>query len=98
MRNGFGQAQGIRDGAGVIIFGDGNLVQANGSTKNAAQGIRVLGTKNRILNNAASGNGTGRNSAAVAFDLVDANHTPPCDSNVWSHNAFITFNQVCVTR
>ncbi len=98
LRNGFGQVQGVRDGAGVIIFGADNLVQANGAIKNAAQGIEVLGKSNRILNNAATGNGTGRNSAAVAFDVADANFTPPCDSNVWSHNAFITANQACVTH
>lgn len=100
LRNGFGQVQGIRDGDGVAIFGSSTLVQGNSSTSNAANGIYVRSgaTTNRILGNATAGNGTGRNSAGTGFDLKDGNLTPPCDANVWSGNAFVTFNQVCVTR
>lgn len=100
LRNGFGQVPGIRDGDGVAIFGSGTLVQTNSSTGNAANGIYVRSgaSTNRILRNATAGNGSGRNSAAIAFDLHDGNLTPPCDANVWSRNVFVTFNQVCVTR
>jgi parallel beta-helix repeat protein len=99
VHNGFGQVLGVRDGDGIVVFGNGNLVQANQSVKNAAKGIRVFnGSHNRILSNVAVGNGTGRNSASVAFDLADTTTSPPCDSNVWLHNVFVTFNQPCVTH
>ncbi|MDP9073089.1 MAG: right-handed parallel beta-helix repeat-containing protein [Actinomycetota bacterium] len=106
--NGFGQVlHACRDGDGIAIFGNSNLIQGNGSSSNGFNGIDVVlsldktgapvgGQSNQILSNVAVGNGKGINSAGIAFDLVDTNLTPPCDSNLWSHNVAVTSNQSCV--
>ncbi|MGH9077620.1 MAG: right-handed parallel beta-helix repeat-containing protein [Acidimicrobiales bacterium] len=104
--NGFGQVMGIRDGDGIADFGNSNTVQGNTSDSNAANGIRVVfsasggvpvgGQHNTVVVNQASGNGTGRNSVGVAFDLSDTNLSPPCDANIWLLNLYRTISQSCV--
>lgn len=96
--NGFGQVKGIRDGDGIANFGNDNVIQSNESSGNAANGIGVVsgGLNNQISKNQAFANGSGLNSAGIAFDLSDGNTSPPCDSNSWSDNLFRTVNQSCV--
>jgi parallel beta-helix repeat protein len=108
--NGFGQpaANGFRDGDGIANFGSFNRILSNSSTHNGANGVGVYravngsgvpigGQSNTVRSNAATTNGTGVHSAGVAFDLTDTNLTPPCDSNTWAANIFLTRSQVCIS-
>lgn len=93
-----------RKGDGIILFGapanpaivgaDATLVEDNSATDNAADGIAVLSSRNTITSNVATGNDA--YPGITAWDLHDANTTPPCDSNSWSSNTFGTRNQDCV--
>ncbi len=110
VNNGFGQpsTNSFRDGDGIANFGSFNRILTNTSVSNAANGISVYrsvdssgtpvgGQSNTIQSNTALSNGTGIHSAGVAFDLTDTNLTPPCDSNTWSANHFLTRNQACIS-
>lgn len=105
--NGVGQLGTTREGDGIAIFGDRNLVTGNSAIANAADGIAVErsrsprtgqffpgGEGNQIRGNRAYSNGTGGNPD-VNFDLSDDH--PNCDANVWAGNAFGTRNQPCIT-
>lgn len=92
--NGFGQAPGIRNGFGIAISGQRQLVQSNLVRGNGGHGINVAfnSRNHRILNNQASGNGTAP-APIPQFDLNDLN--PACDANVWQGNTG-TRNQPCI--
>ncbi len=105
--NGVGQLGTTREGDGIAIFGDRNLVSGNSAIANAADGIAVErsrsprtgqffpgGEGNQIRGNRSYNNGTGGNPD-VNFDLSDDH--PNCDANVWVGNAFGTRNQPCIT-
>lgn len=93
-----------RKGEGVVLFGipgSSTVMGANGSTisgnttqNNAADGIRVASTGNVISGNTATGNDA--YPGVTAWDLEDANTNPPCDSNSWSADTFVSHNQTCV--
>ena len=98
--NGFGQLAGSpdRDGDGIAVFGNRNLIESNAVFFNAGNGIIVRysttragapsgGLENRIVGNRAFGNDAKPNHV-TAYDLVDT--SPNCDANVWSANAFGT--------
>jgi parallel beta-helix repeat protein len=94
-----------REGDGIAVFGNNNLVQNNQVIRNAGHGIGInrtetavtrQGINNRILTNRAQGNGFGT-IGQPNFDLFDQWLTPPCDNNTWRGNTFVTFNQPCVT-
>ena len=92
-----------REGDGIVLFGNNNLVQENRSFNNAGHGIginfvqtavTIQGVNNRIFTNQTGGNGFGT-IGTPNFDLFD--QAPNCDNNLWRNNTFQTFNQVCVT-
>ena len=102
--NGFNQfAQ--RKGDGIILFGlpgsttilgaDNTLVQHNSVTNNAANGVGVASQNNTIESNVATGNDA--NPGVMAFDLYDANTSPPCNTNTWSNNVFGTSHPSCIS-
>ena len=94
-----------RKGNGIILFGaptnpaihgaDSTLLQGNSDTNNAGNGIAVLSLSNTITSNVATGNDA--YPGVTAWDLQDANTSPPCDSNTWSGNTFGTRNQGCIS-
>lgn len=63
------------------------LMQGNHIVGNAADGVLVQGSNNRILTNTVFAN--------RRFDLADAN--PACDANTWMGNQFGTRNQPCIS-
>jgi hypothetical protein len=104
--NGFGQptANGFRDGDGVAVFGDNNLVQSNSVVSNGAAGIGIhlppngnntSGKNNTVRLNISVLNG-GATTPSTPFDLYDQNTSPPCDNNAWILNTFLTRNQTCI--
>jgi hypothetical protein len=104
--NGFGQptVNGFRDGDGIAVFGDNNLVQSNSVVSNGAAGIGVhfppngtstSGKNNTIRLNISVLNG-GATTPSTPFDLYDDNTSPPCDNNAWILNTFLTRNQTCI--
>lgn len=93
-----------RKGEGIVVFGSPGsttVLGANSSTiggntveNNAADGIRVASTGNVIESNMSSDNDA--YPGVVAWDLEDANMSPPCDSNTWRADTFVTRNQTCI--
>ncbi|MDQ4133738.1 MAG: right-handed parallel beta-helix repeat-containing protein [Actinomycetota bacterium] len=103
IANGTRQRPGVREGDGIAIFSNDNLIEFNRAYNNGGNGIGIQltqtatttqGVRNQILGNQTGGNGFGPN-APPNFDLFDA--WPNCDNNVWRGNRFQTFNQACVT-
>jgi parallel beta-helix repeat protein len=103
IANGLRQRPGVRDGDGIAIFSNDNLVEQNKVFRNGGNGIGIQmsqtalttqGVRNRILSNQTGGNGIGPN-IPQNFDLFDA--WPNCDNNTWRANTYQTFNQPCVT-
>lgn len=94
--NGFGQTFPFRDGDGIAVFGRSNLIEHNRVVRSAAHGIAVVagGTGNRVVRNQVAFSALGPHPSPN-FDLFDQN--AGCDANIWSGNAFTTFNQACVT-
>ena len=103
-QNGVIRSNPVRDGSGIIIFGNENTIQDNLAVGNGANGVfvsasssaatgRAQGVNNTLLRNRAQGNDTGTN-LAPAFDLRDAN--PNCDNNGWHGNVGQTFSPPCV--
>lgn len=98
IANGTRQRPGVRDGDGIAIFSNDNLVEQNKSFRNGGNGIGIQmtqtetttqGVRNQILFNQTGGNGIGPN-IPQNFDLFDA--WPNCDNNVWRGNTYQTFN------
>lgn len=88
--NGF---NGAVPGDGIRVFGNGNTIDANSASGNAAAGVSVArrppavgsfpatnpnGRNNVLRSNRAAGNGF--------YDLWDSNRNPDCDNNLWSGN------------
>lgn len=95
------------DGDGVANFGSFNEVGDNVTSGNGGNGIAVYrsvssgtpvgGQSNVVEGNRSFNNGSGVNCAGIAFDLLDANLSPPCDANTWSSNTFGTKNLSCIS-
>lgn len=89
-QNGF---RGAVPGDGIRVFGNGNTIDRNSASGNAAAGVSVArrpfsagsfpatnpnGRNNVLRGNRAAGNGF--------YDLWDSNRNPDCDNNLWSGN------------
>ena len=103
-QNGVLRTNNVRDGSGIIVFGNENTVQDNLMYGNGANGLfisastsantgRAQGVNNTLLRNRAFGNDTGT-IVAPSFDLRDGN--PNCDNNGWHGNQGQTFTPPCV--
>lgn len=84
-----------RKGDGIRVFpgGDRTLIEKNRVFNNAANGIIVQSSSNRILKNDTGGNAAA--GAPNTYDLHDTN--PGCDLNIWRGNTYVTAFPPCTT-